>query len=142
VFLKRMKKERSAGAVLFIGEKEPIYLLLHYEAGHWDLPKGNIESGESDLETVKREVLEETGIGRISFIKGFKEKIHYSYKLNGELISKDVVFYLASTRTKEVKLSPEHIGFEWLPYGKALEKLTYKTAKGVLEKADGFLRLQ
>ena len=39
-----MISEKSAGAILFVKEKEPRYLLLHYEAGHWDFPKGHVEA--------------------------------------------------------------------------------------------------
>ena len=63
-----MKHEKSAGAVVFRKEKEPLYLLLHYEAKHWDFPKGHVEENESDNETVKREVEEETGIKDIEII--------------------------------------------------------------------------
>ncbi|MBW2976896.1 NUDIX domain-containing protein, partial [Candidatus Woesearchaeota archaeon] len=129
-----MKRERSAGAVVFRKDKEALYLLLHYEAKHWDFPKGNVEANETDLETIKREIQEETGISEIEVIKGFKEKLHYFYKLKGELVSKDVVFYLAKTKAKEVKLSFEHIGFKWLPYKKAIEQLTFKNAKEILKK--------
>ena|SRR3989338_37561 len=135
-----MKQEKSAGAIVYRKEKEPIYLLLHYEMGHWDLPKGNIESGEKDLETVKREIQEETCIKDIEILKDFKEKIHYYYKFEGELITKTVVFYLAKTDTENVKLSFEHIGFAWLSYDKALDKLTFKNAKEILKKANDFLK--
>lgn len=135
-----MKNERSAGAIVFITEKEPIYLLLHYEAKHWDFPKGNIETGETDHETVKREIEEETGIKDIEIIKDFKEKIQYYFKFEGELINKTVIFYLAKTKTKEVKLSFEHIGSTWLPYDKAIEQLTFKNAKEILKKANDFLK--
>jgi|TARA_B100000315_G_scaffold249177_1_gene280003 8-oxo-dGTP pyrophosphatase MutT (NUDIX family) len=136
-----MKRERSAGAIVFIKEKEPIYLLLHYEEGHWDFPKGHIEEKETDTETVKREVGEETGIKDIEIIPNFKEKIQYFFKFKKELISKEVVFYLAKTNTKQVKLSFEHIGFGWLPYEKAIEQLTYKNAKEILKKANDFLKV-
>ena len=135
-----MKQERSAGAVVFRKEKEPKYLLLHYEAGHFDFPKGNIEKGENDIETVKREIQEETGIRDIEIIKDFKEKIQYYFKFEGELINKRVVFYLAKTDEEEVKLSFEHIGFAWLSYDKALDKLTFKNAKEILKKANNFLK--
>ena len=52
---------------------------------------------------------------------------------------KKVIYFLAETKKLEVKISDEHIGFEWLPYGKALERITYKNSKKVLEKADRFL---
>ncbi|MBI2207904.1 NUDIX domain-containing protein [Candidatus Woesearchaeota archaeon] len=135
-----MKKERSAGAVIFRKGKEIKYLLLHYEAGHWDFPKGHIEEKEVDIDTIKREVREETGIKDIEVVKGFKEKISYYFKQNGELISKEVVFYLAKTSTEQVKISFEHIGYIWLPYDKAVEKLTFKNAKEILEKANAFLK--
>ncbi|MDP6647765.1 MAG: NUDIX domain-containing protein [Candidatus Woesearchaeota archaeon] len=135
-----MKPERSAGAIVFIKEKEPKYLLLHYEAKHWDFPKGNIEAGESETDTAKREIEEETGIKDVDIIKGFKEKIQYYFKFKGELINKTVVFYLAKTQTEQIKLSFEHIGSIWLPYDKAIEKLTFKNAKEILEKANKFLK--
>jgi len=73
-----MPKETSAGAVIFRKENNEIYyLLLHYESGHWDFPKGNIEEGEKEEETVKREAAEETGVEDIKIVEGFKEWIKY-----------------------------------------------------------------
>ena len=136
-----MKKERSAGAIVFKKDKEINYLLLHYEAGHWDLPKGHIEENESEQQTLKREIEEETGIKDAKIVHGFKEKIQYYFKFKNELISKEVVFYLAKTKTKQIKISFEHIGFEWLSFEEAKEKLTYKNAKLILEKANKFLKM-
>ena len=135
-----MLTEKSAGAVT-VREKEGVfyYLLLHYRAGHWDFPKGNTEEGEEIKETVRREINEETGIKDIEFITGFKERIKYSYRLEGKLVFKTVVFFLARTKTEKITLSFEHIGFEWLVYPEALEKLTFKIGKELLEKANRFL---
>ena len=131
-----MIKERSAGAViLYAAEGEPEYLLLHYTAGHWDFPKGNIEPGESELETVRREVEEETGIRDIELVYGFRKLIRYHYRKGKELVSKEVVFYLAESKTKDVRISWEHTGYVWLGYEDALKKLTYKNAKELLRDA-------
>tara|TARA_Y100000294_G_scaffold176772_1_gene200155 strand:+ start:3840 stop:4247 length:408 start_codon:yes stop_codon:yes gene_type:complete len=135
-----MKKERSAGAIVFRKDKEIKYLLLHYEEGHWDFPKGHIEENETAIEALKREVEEETGIKDIEILESFKEHIHYFFRFKKELISKNVVFYLAKTKTKQIKLSSEHIGFKWLPYDKAVEKSTFKNAKNILENANKFLK--
>ena len=89
-----MKQEKSAGAIVYRKEKEPMFLLLHYEMGHWDFPKGNIEANEKDLETVKREIQEETGIKDIEFLKDFKEKIQYYYKLKDEIINTKSIYSL------------------------------------------------
>jgi len=132
--------QKSAGAVVFRREKEETYyLLLHYQAGHWDFPKGHIEEGESLKQTVVREVAEETGIIDVVFIDGLKERIEYFLKVKGKAVFKVVIFFLAQTKTKEIKLSSEHTAFKWLLYEKALEQLTYKNAKEILRKAHNFL---
>lgn len=135
-------KERSAGAVVFnldstIGKIE--YLLLNYTAGHWDFPKGNIEVGEDEIQTARREIREETGIDDIEFFKDFKNKIQYYYRHDQRLIQKEVIFFIARTNIKQVKLSHEHNAYSWGVYDKALALLTYKNAKKVLIEAQGFL---
>jgi len=134
-----MKNETSAGAILYQNAKEPMYLLLHYGAGHWDFPKGHIEEGETEIDTVKREVKEETSIDNISIIKGFRKKMSYKFQSNGDLVSKVVWFYLARTNSRQVKLSFEHQGYEWLSYDQALERLTFRNAKQLLVKANVYL---
>ena len=132
-----MSKEVSAGIVVFNNGK---YLLLHYEAGHWDLPKGHVEKDENLKDAALRELEEETSIANVEFIDKFKEHIHYFFKRKGELVSKDVYFFLAKSKNQVVKLSEEHIAYEWLHFDKALEKLTFDTAKNVLRKAHEFLK--
>ena len=63
--MSKKQPERSAGALIvnrftpkrFAGSAHPKthaakerreYLVLHYEAGHWDFPKGHLEEGESE----------------------------------------------------------------------------------------------
>jgi len=135
-----MELEKSAGTIIFRKDKEVLYyLLLHYQAGHWDFPKGNIEKGEELTETARRETEEETGVGDIEFIQRFKEKINYFYQRGSKKIYKTVVFFLAETKTEEVKLSFEHQDFEWLSYEKTLKRLTHKNAKEILKKANEVL---
>lgn len=136
-----MPVERSAGAIIFREEEGKIfYLLLHYQSGHWDFPKGNIEKGENLEDTVKREIKEETGVEDIDFTSNFKETIKYFYKLKGKTIFKTVVFFLVETKSKEIKISWEHTDFKWLSYEEALEQLTFKNAKEILQKANNFLK--
>lgn len=164
-----MPREFSAGAVIFRrsfevpsdgmkedrreGQGNIYYLLLHYESKHWDFAKGHIEKNETDEETVKREVEEETGIKDLEIIPGFKSTIKYFFRQYKEKVSehdrrrgetpwvfKLVKFYLAQTWTKEVRLSPEHTEYKWLLYKDALKLLTHKNAKNILKKADEFLK--
>jgi len=142
-----MPVEKSAGAVVFRRENSKIfYLLLHYpgashraEKDYWDFPKGHIERGEKIEETVKREVFEETGLKDIEILPGFKETINYFFKFEGKNILKFVTFFLAQTKEKDVKISFEHIGYEWLPYEEAIKRLTFQNSREVLKKANEFL---
>jgi len=137
-----MQREKSCGAVVFVKNSEITYLLLRYAAGHWDFVKGNVEPNESEKGTVLRELREETGIVATQTIEGFRERIEYYYRRQGETIRKEVVFYLIEAHDKSVELSFEHIGFDWLNYQTAMEKLTFKNAKDVLQKARAFLQNQ
>ena len=130
-----MIEERSAGAVLFREtSSDKMYLLLNYPSGHWDFVKGNIEEGETLKETVIREIREETVITDVSFVDDFEDKVEYHYQRDGELVHKEVVFFLAKTNTESIKISHEHQGFVWLGYNDALKKLTYKNAQNVMKK--------
>lgn len=145
-----MPREKSAGAIIYhLKDNMPHYLLLHYPSGHWEFAKGHIEEGEDPEEAAKREIEEETGIKDLEIIPGFKEYIKYffrkSYDLKGEAkkrapwVFKLVVFYLAKTKSEDVKISKEHKDFIWLPYNQAVKKLTYKNAKILLNKANEYI---
>ena len=135
-----MPVEKSAGAVVFRRENKEIkYLLIQYGWGHWEFPRGLIEKGETLEETARREIREEVGIEDIKFIPGFKEWIKFFFKFKGKNIMKIATFLLAETKTKKVKLSFEHKDYAWLPFEKALERLTFKNSKEILKKANDFL---
>ena len=151
-----MPKEKSAGAIIFRKENGiNYYLLLHYmpaepgKHGQWGFAKGHIEGNETDEQTARREIKEETGIEDLKIIIGFKELEKYffrkSYGLKGEArkkapwVFKLVTFFLAETKTKDVKVSSEHSDFLWLPIEEAIKKITFKNSKKLLKEADDFL---
>jgi 8-oxo-dGTP pyrophosphatase MutT (NUDIX family) len=131
--------EKSCGAVIFRRGGSNSYLLLHYEGGHWDFVKGHVETGESEKQTVSRETEEETGITDLIFVEGYREPISYFYRRAGKTVKKEVIFYLVETKTQDVHLSREHVGFDWLTYERAMARLTYKNARDTLQKAYEFL---
>ena len=122
------------------GTAEPEYLLLHYTAGHWDFPKGNIEAGENEKQAATREIREETGITDVEFLDGFRMKIEYKYRHGRRLVQKEVVLFLARTRTRQVTLSHEHIGFAWRKFDDARQQLTYRNATNLLSAAKDSLQ--
>ena len=134
--------EKSCGIVLF--HKHDFLLIQHPLKsngieGHWDFPKGHVEGNETELETATRELTEETGIVDFKLVEGFRYRIEYSFQKNNRIVPKEVVFFLAESNTKSVKLSSEHQNFSWLNFNSAYGKLTYVNAKEVLTAVKMFL---
>lgn len=140
--------EKSVGAVIYRKEDGGIkFLLLHYQSGHWDFPKGHVEKAETDEETLRRETREETGIVQLEIKPDFKMTTGYYYEARGDefkrriqegkktKIKKTVVYYLAETTEIEIKISHEHRDFAWLSYTEALTRITYENGKSVLTSA-------
>ncbi len=163
-----MPTEKSAGAIVFRKETRTVaskasklppghscsmrdeegkihYLLLRYPPSkkakkeYWDLPKGHVEKGEKEIDTVRREIEEETGLKDIIFVSGFREVIKYFFRFNGKTIFKTVIFFLTESRKKEIRISEEHLDYKWLPFQEASKKLTFRNAKNILKKADNFI---
>jgi len=126
----------SAGIITYIiKNKEPLYLLLHYTAGHWEFPKGTMEPGENKQETANRELYEETGL-TASIDDDFEESIQYFFVTHDkQKVLKTVYFFTGKANTDVVTLSHEHVDFIWLPYKEALNQLTYDRSKPLLKKA-------
>ncbi|MBW2992483.1 NUDIX domain-containing protein, partial [Candidatus Woesearchaeota archaeon] len=138
-----MAKEVSVGAIVYKKNKKIEYLLLHKLAHKqykelWGFPRGNVDKGEKQIDTAKREIKEETGLTKLRFDEKFKEKIQFFYRKEGETIFKEVVYYLAELTEGEVKISDEHSGYRWCSFETAMKTLTYNNSKNVLEKANKF----
>jgi 8-oxo-dGTP pyrophosphatase MutT (NUDIX family) len=124
------------------------YLLLNYAAigkvkkTYWGFSKGTIEKGEKEIDTIVREIREETGIKDLDFLEGFKETEKYFFKHKRKNFFKTVFYLLAETKVKKIRISFEHLGYEWLPYEEALGKLSFQNAKKILKKANIFLKKQ
>ncbi len=134
--------EKSCGIVLFNEQK---VLLLQYAKGqkegewdlqgHWDFPKGHVDKGETEIETATRELEEETGIKNIILLDNFRKTINYTIQKRDRKISKEVVFFIATTVETEINLSHEHVDYGWFDFTSALKQLTYDNARSVLSEA-------
>jgi len=133
-------QEKSAGAVVFRDSEGGRRYLLLQNSGRWDFPKGRVEPGESELQTVRREVSEETGITDLRIVPGFRKVIEYFYRRDGKNVHKQVVYLLAATDHEAVKISFEHQGYGWFPYQEALQRASYNNSKVTLGEAEKFVK--
>lgn len=124
-------KEKSAGIVLVHDNK----VVLLKRPRYWELPKGHIEQGETELEAAKRETIEETGIKDFRIVPGWKIKIKYSYWFNKKKIEKEVVFFMGIVdKYIEPKPSKEHPDAKWIDIDKAIKIVKFNDLREVLEK--------
>ena len=110
------------------------FLLLRNKRGFWGFPQGHKERGENDIQTLQREVQEETGIVKME-IHQYIGKIQYKYfRADGLRSEKEVKFYFATTPTREVIISNEHEDFKWTNYLDALSLLDHRQLKSIILK--------
>ncbi len=137
--------EKSVGAIVFrIVDEKIEFLLIKYRNGHWEFPRGHVEDNETEYETMRREIKEETNISSLRVIKGFRETMSFSYKAHGQelldrkkdkscmYVHKKVIFYLVEAIEDDVIISHEHQKFQWLSFEEGYKKLTFKNAQDIL----------
>ena len=132
--------EKSAGAVVYRDTPGGRMFLLLRNQGRWDFPKGGIEKGENELQTMLREVGEETGLTDLTLIPGFRKVIEYFYRREGRNIRKQVVYLLVRTKEEGVKISFEHQGYGWYNYPEAMVKASYDNSRATLAEAEEYLK--
>ena len=124
----------AAGAVLWRdadadGVAEPLVALVHRPRyDDWSLPKGKVDSGETEPVTAVREVLEETGyaseLGR--------RLAAVSYPI--EIGLKHVRYWAARTLGGEFSPNSEVDDLVWLSTGDAMNRLQYPYDRKVLRR--------
>jgi 8-oxo-dGTP pyrophosphatase MutT (NUDIX family) len=144
-------RQFSAGGAVFKKEDGKIlWLLVQPKRGddfhnqiRWQLPKGWLKEREKSEEAALREVEEEGGVKAEIIDKIDTIKIFFKNTFEGkpkETVLKTITFFLMEYK-EDIK---EGFGWEtqevaWLPFDQAKEKLTFKSEKEILEKAQKIL---
>lgn len=140
------KREISSGIIVFRKEeKEILFLLLYRGSSHWTFPRGKIESEERSFEAALRETREESGLVRsdLQFVNRFKAYEHWTFVKYKQRIAKTVIFYLAETKKKQIRLEPDFEGYGWFVYREANRIFSgekNKENRKVLRQAYRFLK--
>ena len=135
-----MNYEKSCGAIVYRkhhGNTE-ILLVRHVKSGYWSFPKGHFEEGETEEETARREIKEETGLD-VLLDTGFRETVTFSPKRNTK---KTVVYFVGMATSHELIPQQEEISeLRWHEIGQAVTALTYENDKMIVNKAKAFIAL-
>ena len=134
-----MLHEKSCGAIVYRkyhGNTE-ILLIKHVNSGHWSFPKGHVEGDETEVETAKREILEETGI-EVNLDPTFRETVSYSPKKDTQKV---VVYFIAKAKnTDYVPQEDEIAEIKWVEIDRAGSVLAYDNDRSIVNKAKKFIR--
>lgn len=115
-----MEPLKSCGVLVYRGEPIESFLLMRHPT-RFDLPKGHVDPGESEIECALRELDEETGITAkdIDIDPTFRFTTCYpvrSKRRGGELCDKTLVVFLGKL-VRPVEVRPtEHPEFLWVPW--------------------------
>ena len=139
-------REISAGIIVYRRTSEgPKFLLLYHGGHYWNFAKGKIEAEEKSLAAALRETMEETGLREqdLRLKNRFKAYEKYFFFKGKQRVFKIVIFYLAETKRRDIRLSDEHEGYSWFLYRDARRILkNYRDSESVLKKAHDFVRGQ
>ena len=153
VLLKNCKMEKyrkSVFVVTFSKTKKGIQYLLLKRKLHWkgwEFPKGGIDKWESEEESVKREVKEETGLNAKEIKRfDFREKYRYKKKFSDRsgILGQSYVLY--GVRVKKpflgrIKIDKhEHTDSKWLSFDKAIKNLRWPNQKRCMKIVDKWLK--
>ena len=134
-----MNREKSCGAVVFTRRNgKPEFLILREVGGRYSLPKGHVEGCETEIETARREIFEETGL-RPAFLEGFRREEEYDLAEKPGT-RKTVVYFLAEYGNGPVTPRPGEItDARLLPCGQAAALLRHEGTRRILREAYEFL---
>ena len=107
------------GCIAFIENPQGQILMQQrkYPYGKWGLPGGLMELGESTEETVRREVLEETGLqlGNLSLFGVYSGEKYLCIAQNGDEFYVVTTVYITSDYSGDLSVNDdESLTFEWL----------------------------
>lgn len=117
-----------------MNEKQQVLIVFQADNRYWEFPKGKVEDGENEIDTLKREVREETGITKFTMWPNFRQVVHYRFFPERTImVSKAVVYYLLITE-QAVRVSTEHLYYKWVSLRAAKKFLKHRNQLALLDK--------
>jgi 8-oxo-dGTP pyrophosphatase MutT (NUDIX family) len=97
---------------------------------YWDVPGGRIDENEDDIiGTLRREIREETGISKVANPKFFTAVVsNHMIPFDGDKKAGLVlmVYVVSVPNGSEIKISEEHVAYEWVSRAEAKKRLAHK----------------
>lgn len=116
------------GVKVILKNRQDQILLLKVQKSDesfWELPGGRVQKGETEVQAVYRELLEETGIVNIQNLQsiGLVRSFYRLKTFDQQDVGLIFSFFQATVDSSDVTLSPDHTDFVWVSRQKADELL-------------------
>ncbi|MBU5690031.1 MAG: NUDIX domain-containing protein [Candidatus Aenigmatarchaeota archaeon] len=131
---------KSVQAVIY-DNKEKEYLLIKRRGYNdtkylWRLVKGRIENNEDEVNALKREVNEETGLEKIDIIKKIWEYYYTSKEYGKTHVSSFLVFANSKQKLEKKDVNEDIKDYKWVNYKNAIKMLFFEEEKECIKKAE------
>jgi 8-oxo-dGTP pyrophosphatase MutT (NUDIX family) len=113
-----MPELKSCGFLIVRGQPWQEFLLMRH-GDRWDLPKGHVDPGESEMECALRELEEETGITQDDIEIDPQFRFTLQYPVNDRRVGraeKTLVIFLARLIRDVTIKATEHQGYQWFAW--------------------------
>ena len=134
-----MRQVKSCGVILFRRNPDVSFLLMKH-THRFDLPKGHIEAGETEIQCALREMWEETGvpIEQVQLDPDFRYEEKYfpiEPRFGTERVEKTLVIFLGWVDKVDQIQVTEHGGHEWRRWSPphAIQKYTINPLLAAVE---------
>jgi bis(5'-nucleosidyl)-tetraphosphatase len=136
-----METVKSCGVLVVRGRPIREFLLMRHER-RWDLPKGHIDPGETEVECALREMREETGIPEASVTLDPTFRFTHQYEVRTDRVKggralKTLVMFLAELHDVVKIQTTEHPGYQWFPW-KPPHQIQVQTIDPLLKAVEEF----
>jgi 8-oxo-dGTP pyrophosphatase MutT (NUDIX family) len=139
-----VKDYTAAGGVLLDPPREKVLLLIRPSRDEIRLPKGHVESDESERETALREVSEESGFDDLEILSDLGEQL-VVFSLEDDVVRRTEHYYLMRARTQHRRMRPEPDASQfitrWVSWQEAREHLTFEAEREWLRRAHQALEI-
>jgi len=120
------EETQKAGAIILSSkDKQNIALLYRSKQNDWSFPKGHVDLGENPIQTMIREIKEETGL-TVSVVQVLPD-LNYTSS-GGEVVSVKM-FIAVSEDDSKLRLEFKKDDIQWIPYAEITKRLSYDNLK-------------